>query len=70
MRVLKARLRKSVVVYLKNSEAFSGVLFEYDRQALVLRNAAQLDPHSDAGKITADGEIVVLWTDVNYLQFV
>ena len=69
-RILKARLRHTAVVSLKNGEAFRGVLFEQDSQALVLRNAQQLDPRSDAGYITADGEIIILVADVAYMQFI
>ena len=69
-RILRTRLRHQAIVTLKNGEAFRGVFYEHDAQAVVLRNAQQLDPRSDGGYITADGEIVLLTCDIAYFQFV
>lgn len=67
--ILKQRLRRNVLVTLKSGDAFRGVLFERDSEALVLRNAALADPRSDNQFITASGEILCLWADVAYMQF-
>lgn len=68
-RVLKSRLRHQVLVSTKSGGAFRGVFFEGDAQVIVLRQAAQIDPGSEAKYITADGEIVILLADVAYFQF-
>lgn len=68
-RVLKARLVRRVLVTCKNGEAFRGVFFEGDGEAIVLRNAEQADPRGDRQFIMADGEIVILTADIAYFQF-
>lgn len=69
-RVLKARLRRQVIVTCKTGDAFQGVFFEGDTEAIVLRSAAQIDPHAEAKFIPANGEVVILMADVAYFQFV
>lgn len=69
-RVLRNRIRQTVIVTLKPAAgggSFKGVLFDADREALVLRGAEVL-----GGRDTApvDGELVVLMADVQYLQMV
>ena len=65
--VLKTRLHYRVIVTLKSGAAFQGVLWEQDRQALVLRDASAL-PGSNQQPVPVDGELVVLLADVDYLQ--
>lgn len=66
-RVVRDRVRQRVIVTLKSGGAFSGVLWDWDREAFVLRAAAQLV--EGAAPISADGELVFLASDVDYLQF-
>ena len=65
--VIKTRLHYRVVVTLKDGTAFHGVLWETDKQALVLRDAQAL-PGDNQAPVGVDGELVVLWADVNYMQ--
>ena len=67
--MLRARLRRRVIVSTKAGDAFRGVFFEADREAIVLRSAEAADPRGDKQWITADGEVVILVADVAYLQF-
>lgn len=67
-RVLRSRLRRRVLVTLHSGEAFDGVLFDADRQALVLRNASQVGVANRGTPVPVDGEVVVLLEDVAYLQ--
>lgn len=69
-RVLKARLRHKVLVTCKSGDAFSGVFFEADREAVVLRSAQQADPRGDKQWVTADGEIVILVAEIAFMQFI
>lgn len=66
-RVLRDRVRQHVVVTLKSGDTFAGVLWEWDRECFVLRNAAAVAPE---GSVPADGELVFLAAEVSYLQFV
>jgi len=65
--VLKSRLHYRVIVTLKSGAAFQGVLWEQDRQALVLRDAEAI-PGSNQQSVPVDGELVVLVADVDYIQ--
>lgn len=68
--VLNNRIRARVIVTTKRGDAFSGVLWEADKSAIVLRNAEQLTESTNPDPIAApvDGELVVLSADVAYLQ--
>jgi small nuclear ribonucleoprotein (snRNP)-like protein len=61
------RIRSRVLVSLKTGDAFEGVLWDADRQAFVLRNAAQIGAPGTA-PAAVDGELVVLVADVAYVQ--
>lgn len=65
--VVESQVRESVIVTLKSGDAFRGVLFEHDDRALVLRNAVALSAATQTMQ-PVDGELVVLWVDVAYLQ--
>ena len=58
-----------MLVSTKAGDAFRGVFFEGDSEAIVLRNAEQADPRGDRQFITADGEIVILTADIAFFQF-
>lgn len=66
-KIVASRIRTKVLVTLKTSEAFEGVLWDHDRQALVLRNAAIIGVAGDP-PAAVDGEVVVLLADVAYIQ--
>ena len=66
--LLRSRVRRRVLVTLHTGEAFDGVLFGSDRQALVLRNASQVGVVNRGTPVPVDGEVVVLLEDVAYLQ--
>lgn len=65
--VLKTRLHYRLIVTLKSGAAFQGVLWEQDRQALVLRDCEAI-PGTNQQPVPVDGELVVLLTDVDYIQ--
>lgn len=67
-RIIRNRLRRQVLVTTKNGDAFRGVFFDADSQAVVLRNAELADPRSDKQFIAAGGEVVILVADIAYLQ--
>jgi small nuclear ribonucleoprotein (snRNP)-like protein len=64
--VLRDRVRTSVIVTLKTSETYFGVLLEADAHAFVLGSAYMLKP--DGGRLAVDGEIVILRPDIAYVQ--
>jgi small nuclear ribonucleoprotein (snRNP)-like protein len=69
-RLIREHLRKRVIVTLKTGEAFGGVLFSADSEALVLREAVLLEASgTDRAPQSVDGELLVLRADLAYLQF-
>lgn len=67
-RLLTARLRERVVVTLKSGQSFSGVLYSHDDKVLVLRDTAALEAADDKSNVPVDGELLVLWPDVAWIQ--
>lgn len=67
--ILRDRLVRQVLVTLKTGDAFRGVFYQRDGEAIVLRNAELADPRSDKQFIAAGGEVVILVADIAYLQF-
>lgn len=66
-RLMRRRLRETVVVTLKTGAAFKGALFEADARSFVLRNAELLG-RPDVAPIPVDGELMVARADVEYVQ--
>lgn len=66
--LLATRRRKRTVVTLKTGESFSGVLFATDREALVLRSADALGIGENRSNVAVDGEVLILRSDVAYVQ--
>jgi small nuclear ribonucleoprotein (snRNP)-like protein len=64
--VLDERLLEYVVVTLKSGTTFGGVLYVEDAGAVVLAKAEHIK--RDGTKVPADGEIVVLRGDVDFIQ--
>lgn len=67
-RVLRLRRRRAVIVTLKTGHAFRGVLFDSDLTALVLRNAEALGAGASPGPVPVDGEVVILSSEVEFIQ--
>lgn len=67
-RLLNQRLRHKVIVTLKDGASFSGVLYEADSEALVLRSAEALDSDPRSGPVPVDGEVLILRADVSFMQ--
>ncbi len=67
-RLLRQRLRRRVVLTLKSGEAFSGVLFDADRESVILREAEALGAGARGANVGVDGEVLVLRADVSYMQ--
>jgi len=63
--ILRGRMRTDVNVTLKSGDEFQGVLFEQDRRILILRSATQ---HLPQAVIPVDGELLIRWDDVAYIQ--
>lgn len=66
-RVANARLRRAVLVEMKSGASFEGVLFEADRDAIVLRNTLIHVPGEQSRPV--DGELLILTGDVLFVQF-
>ncbi|MCA1572430.1 MAG: hypothetical protein LC798_19440 [Chloroflexi bacterium] len=66
-RLLRRRLRATVVATLKSGAAFKGVLLEVDSRSVVLRNAEVWHSSND-GPVLVDGEVLLARSDVEYLQ--
>lgn len=64
--VLDERLLEYVVVTTKTGTTFGGVLYVEDKGAVVLAKAEHFMP--DGSKTSADGEIIILRADVDYIQ--
>lgn len=70
-RIIRAHVRRSVLVTLKTGEGFQGVLFDADSEAFVLRNCGLVEAGgSDRVPVPVDGELLIQRRDVAYLQFV
>lgn len=67
-RVLRSRLRERFLVTTKDGAAFAGVLYSHDDKALVLRDAEAVGAGENKTNLPLDGEIIVLLSDVAYLQ--
>lgn len=66
--LIAQRCRRKVLVTLKTGEAFSGVLYAADRDALVLRDAVALAYGPRSENVPVEGEAVILRADVAYMQ--
>lgn len=66
-RLLRRRLRRRVIVNLKDGQAFAGVLYDVDKESVVLRNAASITARDDRN-LPVDGEVLILRSDVAWMQ--
>jgi small nuclear ribonucleoprotein (snRNP)-like protein len=67
-RVLTSRFRERVIVTTKTGDTFSGVLYSCDDKALVLRDASALGAGERSADLPLDGEIIVLFPDISFIQ--
>lgn len=67
-KLLRLRLRHRAIVTLKTGDAFSGVLYDADSEALILREAEALGAGEKRTNLVVDGEVLILRHDVAYVQ--
>lgn len=67
-RLIRDRLRHRVVITLKDGQAFDGVLYAADSEAVVLRNAEGVAMGEKRTNLPVDGEVLILRADIAYLQ--
>lgn len=66
--LIASRLRSRVLVTLKTGEAFSGLLYATDGEAIVLREATAVAFGSRAENVPVEGEALILRCDIAYMQ--
>ncbi len=64
--LLEERIRSRVIVTTKSGEAFRGVLTDHDDRVLILRET--IVATGSQQDIPVDGELIVPWSDVAYIQ--
>lgn len=67
-RIVRGLVRRQALVTLKSGAVFSGVLWDADRESLVLRGTEAVSPGQEPN-VSVDGELLILRPDVAYLQF-
>lgn len=71
-RVFRERRLKQVIVTLKPaggvSLAFSGLLYEFDEDCFVLRNATALEQGENGSNVGVDGELILQRSDIAFVQ--
>lgn len=65
--VLERLMRDRLVVTMKTSDTFSGILWEVDEKLIVLRSSWAVTPEG-VSDIMIDGELVLLLADIAYTQ--
>lgn len=65
---LELRHAHRTVVTLRSGETFAGDLFDTGPRSIVLRNAVAITGDQDAPRITVDGELLLLRSEILYLQ--
>lgn len=63
--LFRQRLRKSVIVTLKDGTAFAGVLWAVDPEIVVLRNTVSL---GDEKRVPVDGEVLLERGEIAFYQ--
>lgn len=67
-KLLRLRLRRRAIVTLKTGDSFSGILYDADSEAIVLREAEALGMGEKRTNLVVDGEVLILRGDVAYVQ--
>lgn len=63
--LFRQRLRKQVIVTLKDGSAFAGVLFDIDPDIVVLRNTVSI---GDEKRVPVDGEVLLERKEIAFYQ--
>lgn len=66
-RILASRERFTFVVTTKSGQSYRGALFDHDQHCLVLRKTEALNA-VETGPIPVDGELILLWADVDFMN--
>lgn len=66
--VLRRRRLNRIIVTLKSGSSFSGILWMHDRDALVLRQSTALNVAPDQSEVGVDGELILLRSEIDYVQ--
>ncbi len=64
--LFRQRLRRQVIVTLKDGMAFAGVLFDVDKELVILRNTASIGDHGE--RVPVDGEVILERSEIAFLQ--
>lgn len=64
--LFRQRLRKQVIVTLKDGAAFAGILFDVDPELVILRNTASISDHGE--RVPVDGEVILPRTEIAFIQ--
>lgn len=67
-RPVQDRICQRVIVTTKTGDSFSGVLFEADGGALVLRDSSAIGAGENHADLPLDGELLILLADVAFIQ--
>ncbi len=67
-KLLRLHLRHRAIVTLKTGDSFSGVLFDADSEAIILREAEALGAGEKRTNLAVDGEVLILREDLAYIQ--
>lgn len=65
--IIRNHLRRRAIVTTHDGQGFSGVLYDADTEAVILREAEALDL-ADGTRVAVDGELLILRTEVAYIQ--
>lgn len=66
--ILRRRHLKRIIVTLKSGNAFAGVLWQHDRDALVLLHGVALKAGPNKEDVAADGETILFRSEIDYVQ--
>jgi small nuclear ribonucleoprotein (snRNP)-like protein len=64
--LFRQRLRKQVIVTLKDGQAFAGILYDVDPDIVVLRNSASVGDHGE--RVPVDGEVLLQRSEIAFYQ--
>lgn len=64
--LFRQRLRKQVIVTLKDGSAFAGVLFAVDPELVIMRNTASIGDHGE--RVPVDGEVLLPRGEIAFYQ--
>lgn len=56
------------MVTTKSGESFVGILYSFDKAAVVLRQAEAVGAADDKTNLPLDGEVILLLPDIDFMQ--